>query len=110
MPIAVVKKRVQKGVPSFEIRWKDTHGILCNVECVEDLLVTVEPQEMFRTAYPDLVEEYVKEKEAKSRKGEQCYTSFTVFILQHLVPSVSFWWLMYYLSARNGSGSYLPAS
>jgi len=81
VPIAVIKKRVLKGVLSFEVRWKDNHGVLCNVEHVEDLLVTTEPQEMFRTAYPDLVEEYMKEKEAKSRKGEQYYTSFIILTL-----------------------------
>lgn len=81
VPIAVIKKRVLKGVLSFEVSWKDNHGVLCNVEHVEDLLVTTEPQEMFRTAYPDLVEEYMKEKEVKSRKGEQCCTSFIILTL-----------------------------
>jgi hypothetical protein len=81
VPIAVVKKRVLKGVLSFEVRWKDNHGVLCNVEHVEDLLVTIEPQELFRTAYPVLVEEYMREKEVKSRKGEQCYTLFVILTL-----------------------------
>jgi hypothetical protein len=85
VPIADIKKRVLKGVPSFEVRWKDNHGVLCNVEHTEDLLVTTEPQEMFRTAYPDLVEKYVKEKEMKSRKGEQCYSSFAVFTMKYLL-------------------------
>jgi len=81
VPIAVIKKRVLKGVLSFEVRWKDNHGVLCSMENIEDLLVTTEPQEMFRTAYPILVEEYMKEKEAKSRKGEECYTSFIILTL-----------------------------
>lgn len=89
VPIAVIKKRVLKGVLSFEVRWKDNHGVLCNVENMEDLLVTTEPQEMFRTAYPDLVEEYMKEKEAKPRKGEQSYTSFIILTLWHCYYQMS---------------------
>jgi hypothetical protein len=71
---------VLKGVESLEVKWEDNDGYLSKLECVEELLVTIEPQEMFRSAYPDLVEEFIKEKEGKSRKGEHCYTSLTVIV------------------------------
>jgi hypothetical protein len=86
MPSKIIKKRVLKGVQSFEVGWKDHHGLLCNLDLVEELLITTEPQEMFRTAYPDLVEKYMEEEEeAKFRKGEQCYICAIViaYYLQH---------------------------
>jgi hypothetical protein len=80
-PSTIIKKRVLKGVKSFEVKWEDNHGYLSKFEYVEEeLLVTVEPQEMFRSAYPDVVEEYIKEKEQKPRKGEHCYTSLTITV------------------------------
>lgn len=82
MPSKIIKKRVLKGVQSFEVGWIDHHGILCKFELKEELLITTEPQEIFRTAYPDLVEKYMKEEEeAKSRKGEQCYTWAIIIII-----------------------------
>jgi hypothetical protein len=80
MPSTVIKKRVLKGVKSFEVKWEDSDGYLSKLEYVEELLVTVEPQEMFRSAYPHIVEEYLKEKERKPRKGEQRYTSLTITV------------------------------
>jgi hypothetical protein len=97
IPTTIIKKRILKGVQSFEVKWKDNQGLLCNLELAKQLLVTTEPQEMFRTAYPDLVEEYMKEKEAKSRKGEQCYISATMFIIYSvtlLQSTVSCWWVV----------------
>jgi hypothetical protein len=76
----IIKKRVLKGVKSFEVKWEDSHGYLSNLEYMEELLVTTEPQEMFRSAYPRVVEEYTSEKEGKSRKGEHCYTSLTIIV------------------------------
>lgn len=70
MPSTIIKKRVLKGVNSFDVKWEDNHGYLSKLEYVEELLVTTEPQEMFRSAYPDVVEEYIKEKEEKPRKGK----------------------------------------
>lgn len=81
MPSTIIKTRVLKGVKSFEVKWEDNHGYLNKLECMEDLLITVEPQEMFRIAYPDVVEEYIKERERKSRKGEHYYTSLTITVL-----------------------------
>ncbi|PSN53095.1 hypothetical protein C0J52_09149 [Blattella germanica] len=69
-PTTIVKKRVQKGVPSFEVKWEDSQNILSNVENPEELLVTIEPQELLEAAYPNLVEEFIIAKEAKSKKGK----------------------------------------
>jgi hypothetical protein len=80
MPSTIIKKRVLKGVKSFEVKWEDNHGYLSKLEDMEELLVTIEPQEMFKIAYPDVVEEYMEERERKSRKGEHCYTSFTITV------------------------------
>jgi hypothetical protein len=56
MPSTVTKKRVLKGVKSFEVKWKDNRDYLRKWEHVEELLVTTKPQEIFRRAYPDAEE------------------------------------------------------
>ncbi|KAJ9582965.1 hypothetical protein L9F63_022691, partial [Diploptera punctata] len=68
-PDVIIKKRIQRSVQCFELKWKDSHQVLCNVEHSEKMLTTIEPHELVRLAYPDLVQQYI-ESTAKTKKGK----------------------------------------
>ncbi|XP_052737343.1 flap endonuclease GEN [Bicyclus anynana] len=83
-PIEIKKKRNPRGVPSFEVLWKDIDGQYealipdDQFEEGEDIngpWTSVERQDLMRQYYPDLVEKYEesikkppKEKKTKGRK------------------------------------------
>ncbi|CAH2237461.1 jg12794 [Pararge aegeria aegeria] len=83
-PIEIKKKRNPKGVPSFEVLWKDINGQYealipdDQFEEGDDVLgpwTSVERQDLMRQYYPDLVEKYEesikkppKEKKTRGRK------------------------------------------
>lgn len=73
-PEAIVKKRVLKGVPSYEIQWTDKEHILQDITLDDDLtlkklLTTIEPQHLVDIAFPGIVQSFILEKEGKSKKG-----------------------------------------
>ncbi|MFT7810674.1 flap endonuclease GEN homolog 1 [Arapaima gigas] len=71
-PIRIHKPRVRNGIASFEIIWKKPehyiHGDSTPEEC-QGTVSTVEEQCLFRTAYPDIVDQFTsKNAEAKENK------------------------------------------
>ncbi|KAJ8356923.1 hypothetical protein SKAU_G00197170 [Synaphobranchus kaupii] len=74
-PIRIFKTRVRSGIASFEIIWKKPgHYVYADdhpTEC-RDTVRTVEEEALFRAAYPDLVDCFLKEREeAKEIKLKQ---------------------------------------
>ncbi|XP_067010014.2 flap endonuclease GEN isoform X2 [Anabrus simplex] len=74
-PQSIIKKRVKKGILSYEVQWTDEHGCLRNIDLdegvtLESLLVTVEPQTLLQEAYPRLVSNYLEKIAAKNKKGK----------------------------------------
>ncbi|XP_005143373.2 flap endonuclease GEN homolog 1 [Melopsittacus undulatus] len=74
--IRIVKTRVKKGIPCFEIEWqKPEHYVDEEDEPAELFVVTVEEESLFQAAYPDIVALYqaekseVRKKKQKNRKG-----------------------------------------
>ncbi|KAJ8409152.1 hypothetical protein AAFF_G00241730 [Aldrovandia affinis] len=74
-PIRVFKPRVRGGIASFEIIWKkpdhyvfaEDHGTACR-----DTVRTVEEEALFVAAYPDIVDQFLKEREeAQENKLKQ---------------------------------------
>ncbi|XP_036406199.1 flap endonuclease GEN homolog 1 [Megalops cyprinoides] len=65
-PVRIYKPRVRNGIASFEVIWKkpdhyvyaDDHPIEC-----QDVVRTVEEESLFRAAYPDIVDLFLKERE-----------------------------------------------
>ncbi|KAG9334112.1 hypothetical protein JZ751_009147, partial [Albula glossodonta] len=74
-PMRVVKSRVRSGVACFEIIWKKPDHYVYPEDQPEecrDTVSTVEEQALFRAAYPDVVESFLKEmEEAKENKLKQ---------------------------------------
>ncbi|KAK7788653.1 hypothetical protein R5R35_013079 [Gryllus longicercus] len=75
-PKHIVKKRVCRGVESYEINWLDVEGIVTQID-PSMLIVTVEPRNLVEKAYPELVEAYetaknIKRKKVISKKKESC--------------------------------------
>nr|CAD7423931.1 unnamed protein product [Timema monikensis] len=72
--LSIVRKRVQRGVACLEVVWDDVGGWLSNVALErkgdEVMLVTVEPRELLERAYPCLIEDFERGKQAKSIKGK----------------------------------------
>nr|CAD7455555.1 unnamed protein product [Timema tahoe] len=72
--LRIVRKRVQRGVACLEVVWEDVGGWLSSVVTErkgdEVVLVTVEPRELLERAYPHLIEDFEREKQAKSKKGK----------------------------------------
>nr|CAD7396244.1 unnamed protein product [Timema cristinae] len=72
--LSIVRKRVQRGVACLEVVWEDVGGWLSNVALErkgdEVMLVTVEPRELLERAYPCLIEDFERGKQAKSIKGK----------------------------------------
>lgn len=93
-PDMIKKKRAPKGVPSYEIIWKDSHKIFLGLipdnqienyystskskdihEAEQMLWCTIEPADLVEKAYPDLVERFLQSKlkiKAKKNKLEEC--------------------------------------
>ncbi|XP_047115106.1 flap endonuclease GEN [Schistocerca piceifrons] len=74
-PKIITKKRIVKGICSYEILWNDEEGFMNTIEMddgitIDKLLTTVEPQHLVQTAYPEVVQEFLAEKE-KSKKGKE---------------------------------------
>ncbi|XP_061097698.1 flap endonuclease GEN homolog 1 [Conger conger] len=71
-PIRIFKPRVRSGIACFEVIWeKPDHYVYGDdhpEECL-DTVRTVEEEALFQTAYPDLVDRFLKEREeAKENK------------------------------------------
>ncbi|KAH8365809.1 hypothetical protein KR093_004669 [Drosophila rubida] len=76
-PKEIIKKRIVKGVPSLEISWEDTHECITGLiphdqivefnlthpKGIEELYYTIEPLEMVRKAFPDIVSAFFKSKD-----------------------------------------------
>lgn len=95
-PDMIKKKRAPKGVPSYEIIWKDSHKIFHGLipdnqietnystskskdihEAEQTLWSTIEPVDLVENAYPDLVDKFLQSKskskvKAKKDKSEKC--------------------------------------
>nr|CAD7258171.1 unnamed protein product [Timema shepardi] len=72
--LSIVRKCVQRGVACLEVVWEDVGGWLSDVAVErkgdEAVLVTVEPRELLARAYPCLIEDFEREKQAKTKKGK----------------------------------------
>ncbi|XP_035692480.1 uncharacterized protein LOC118426956 [Branchiostoma floridae] len=64
-PHSVVKTRTRNGVPCLEVQWYKPDGITTE----EDYVTTIEPEDLFTSAFPCLVQEFREKKAAQqSRK------------------------------------------
>lgn len=90
-PDFIKKKRTPKGVPSYEIIWKDTKSCFdtlipveqlqvyltttkekTETEALEMLWTTIEPKDLVEQAYPELVEKFEESKaKGKSKKTKK---------------------------------------
>ncbi|KAG7461059.1 hypothetical protein MATL_G00205930 [Megalops atlanticus] len=65
-PVRIYKPRVRNGIASFEVIWKKPdHYVYADdhpTEC-QDVVRTVEEESLFRAAYPDIVDLFLKERE-----------------------------------------------
>lgn len=66
-PEEIVKTRVLKGVPSYEVKWSDREGLFETLVTEEGshICLTIEPKELFQKAFPTLVKEFDDKEEAK---------------------------------------------
>ncbi|XP_073843169.1 XPG-like endonuclease [Musca autumnalis] len=85
VPKEIVKKRIVKGIPSLEIIWQDEKGIFNglipdaqlrdmeseNPKATTDLWTTVEPMSMMETAFPELVDAFLKSKEKPKKTAKK---------------------------------------
>uniref|UniRef100_A0A182FQ59 Flap endonuclease GEN n=1 Tax=Anopheles albimanus TaxID=7167 RepID=A0A182FQ59_ANOAL len=81
-PDYIKKKRSPKGIPSYEIVWKDALGLFKGLipqeqidaymseagNSIESLWSTIEPQELVLNAYPELVDRFLQSKVKGKRK------------------------------------------
>uniref|UniRef100_A0A8C9S812 Flap endonuclease GEN homolog 1 n=1 Tax=Scleropages formosus TaxID=113540 RepID=A0A8C9S812_SCLFO len=74
-PIRICKSRVRNGVACFEIIWKKPdHYVHVDsmAEGCQDVVTTVEEQCLFEAAYPDIVDQYMRDKaEAVENKSKR---------------------------------------
>lgn len=95
-PDFIKKKRTPKGIPSYEIIWKDeqgcfdclipdtqlqiyysTHREKTETEALQILWSTIEPMDLVEKAYPDLVRQF-EESKAKGKSKKTAKTQTTV--------------------------------
>ncbi|XP_062406680.1 flap endonuclease GEN homolog 1 [Sardina pilchardus] len=74
-PIRIYKPRVRNGISCFEVIWKKPeHYVFPDDQETEDqdVVRTVEEEALFRVAYPDIVDLYIKQKEeAEENKNKK---------------------------------------
>lgn len=84
-PKEIVKKRVVKSIPSLEIIWQDEKGIFNglvpesqlqeieseNPKGISDLWTTVEPTSLMETAFPEVVDAFLKSKEKPKKAAKK---------------------------------------
>eukprot|EP00057_Strongylocentrotus_purpuratus_P015189 XP_011669663.1 PREDICTED: uncharacterized protein LOC100889325 [Strongylocentrotus purpuratus] len=68
-PASVVKLRVRQGVPCAEVKWHKPEEDKENDEDCEPFYTTVEERELFTSAYPDVMEQFMVAMEMKKAKG-----------------------------------------
>ncbi|XP_052868064.1 flap endonuclease GEN [Anopheles cruzii] len=81
-PDYIKKKRAPKGIASYEIIWKDAHGLFRGLipqeqidayleeagNSLENLWSTIEPHELVLIAYPELLDAFLQSKVKGKRK------------------------------------------
>ncbi|XP_076128352.1 flap endonuclease GEN homolog 1 [Alosa pseudoharengus] len=74
-PVGIYKPRVRNGISCFEVIWKKPeHYAFPDGQETEDqdVVRTVEEEALFRVAYPDIVDLYIKQKEeAEENKNKK---------------------------------------
>eukprot|EP00057_Strongylocentrotus_purpuratus_P012879 XP_011667353.1 PREDICTED: uncharacterized protein LOC589174 [Strongylocentrotus purpuratus] len=67
-PATVVKLRVRQGVPCAEVKWHKPEEDKENDEDCEPFYTTVEERELFTSAYPDVMEQFMVAMDMKKAK------------------------------------------
>uniref|UniRef100_H3D401 Flap endonuclease GEN homolog 1 n=1 Tax=Tetraodon nigroviridis TaxID=99883 RepID=H3D401_TETNG len=70
-PLRILKPRVRNGVPCFEVVWgAPEHYMFADETPAEDQheVRTIEEETLFRVAYPEVVEKYLREKSVAEEK------------------------------------------